>query len=418
MTVLTTLTAQNTKTVSDIMVVPSKFFSNQLITTLEDLQPDVIKIGVLFDKSIIEIVYNNLKTYDKPIVVDPVLYSGTGISLLRENAYESYKKKIIPLSFLITPNLKEAEIISEKKILKLSDLSKVAAQIIKLGASNVIIKGVPSNKSKNKISDFLYKKDNEESYRINHSRIKVTETHGTGCNFSSALASFLANGHTIHESFCLANNFVYEGLKNPLKIGDGLLINNPIHKIYQNSEKYKVLVKLQSAIESLEDMNGFFRLIPETKTNFVYSLDRPKSVIEVAGIIGRITSIDNKIRIPNIVRFGASSHVANALITANEFNSLFRSAINIRNNEILIRLCERNFRCSSYSRLTESEENRSAEGLSIKWGIKEALKTNPKAELVYHDGGYGKEAMIILFGNDPSDVLDKIKLIMEKSKDN
>jgi len=81
-TVITTLTAQNTKTVSDIFVVPPKFFKNQLETTVEDIKPDVIKIGVLYDKSIINIVKSKLENFDGPIIVDPILYSGTGVKLL------------------------------------------------------------------------------------------------------------------------------------------------------------------------------------------------------------------------------------------------------------------------------------------------------------------------------------------------
>ena len=91
-TVITTLTAQNTRTISDILVVPSRFFRNQLVTTLEDIKPDVIKIGVLYSKSIISIVKNILKNFENPIVVDPVLFSGTGIKLLDDDSFEQFKK--------------------------------------------------------------------------------------------------------------------------------------------------------------------------------------------------------------------------------------------------------------------------------------------------------------------------------------
>lgn len=145
-TVITTLTAQNTKTVSDIFVVPSKFFKNQLKTTLEDVKPDVIKIGVLYDNSIIKIVRDELVNYEKPIVVDPVLYSGTGTKLLDVSAYESFKRDIIPLSSVITPNIKEAELLSETKLKSVKDLSRAARSIENLGAKIVIIKGGHSKK--------------------------------------------------------------------------------------------------------------------------------------------------------------------------------------------------------------------------------------------------------------------------------
>ena len=126
-TIITTLTAQNTRTISDILVVPSKFFRNQLVTTLEDIKPDVIKIGVLYSKSIISIVKNILKNFKNPIVVDPVLHSGTGIKLLDDDSFEQFKREIIPLSYVITPNLKEAEFLSKIRISNWHDMTRAAS---------------------------------------------------------------------------------------------------------------------------------------------------------------------------------------------------------------------------------------------------------------------------------------------------
>ena len=133
-TVITVLTAQNTKTVSDVFVTPPKFFKNQLLTTMEDIEPDVIKIGVLYDSSIIEIVHETLKPLRIPIVLDPVLYSGTGVELLHQTSYEDFKKKIIPLSLVITPNLVEAEILCGNKLYSEKEIVEAAYKIIELGS--------------------------------------------------------------------------------------------------------------------------------------------------------------------------------------------------------------------------------------------------------------------------------------------
>ncbi len=92
-TVITILTAQNTETVSDIFITPSKFFRNQLSFTINDIKPDIIKIGVLYDNSIIDVVHDSLFQSKIPIVLDPVLFSGTGIKLLKDSAYDNFKKK-------------------------------------------------------------------------------------------------------------------------------------------------------------------------------------------------------------------------------------------------------------------------------------------------------------------------------------
>ncbi len=131
-TVITVLTAQNTKTVSDIYIIPPEFFKNQLLTTLEDIKPDIIKIGVLYDDSIINIVYEILNPVKIPIVLDPVLISGTGIKLLKDSSIENLKKNIIPLSFVITPNLIEAEILIGDRISSEKEIIEAAYKIMDL----------------------------------------------------------------------------------------------------------------------------------------------------------------------------------------------------------------------------------------------------------------------------------------------
>jgi hydroxymethylpyrimidine/phosphomethylpyrimidine kinase len=412
-TVITTLTAQNTQTISDIFVVPPKFFKNQMVTTLEDIKPDVIKVGVVYNNSIIKIIRTILKHFKNPIVVDPVLYSGTGIKLMDEDSFEQYKREIIPLAHVITPNLKEAEFLSKIKISNKHDMTKAALEIFKLGASNIIIKGGHDMMKDSKVMDLLFRDRKSIPQQIVHERLEIGETHGTGCNFSAAIASFLAKGYNISESFQLSNSYVYEALRNSNQIGDGVLVSNPLYRMYDNSEKFKVLIELQDSIAKLERLSHFFELIPETKTNFVYSLERPKNFNDIAGVLGRLTNLGKDIRTPNIVEFGASLHVSNAVLTATKFNSLIRSAINIKNNPRIIKICENNFVCSSYSRIKEEKEVKNNEGSTIPWGVGEAFRLKPNAEVVYHHGDFGKEPMVIIFGQNPREVLEKIRIVLQ-----
>jgi hydroxymethylpyrimidine/phosphomethylpyrimidine kinase len=411
-TVLTVLTAQNTKTVSDIFIVPSTFFKEQLISTINDIKPDIIKIAVLYDNSIIDIVFDILYPLKIPIVLDPVFVSGTGIKLLKDNSFSNFKKKIIPISFVITPNIKEAETLTNQHISSENELIEAIYKIMELGVDNVIVKGVPDFNNISKIYDILLEKESNTETKIYTERLKITETHGTGCNFSSSLASFIGKGHNIRDAFFLANEYVKEGLANSIEIGQGIRITNPLTKIYEYSSRFKIILALNNSVTKLEEIKGFYMLIPETKTNFVYSLESPQSFNDVAGIKGRITNIDLKIRTPNIIEFGASIHVANAVISANKINNSIRSAINIKKDEKILSICKENFKCSFYSRQEEKSENKVKEGMSISWGINKALEKNPTAEIVYHDGDYGKEPMIIIFGKSPEEVLDKIKIIM------
>ncbi|MDP8905962.1 MAG: bifunctional hydroxymethylpyrimidine kinase/phosphomethylpyrimidine kinase [Thermoproteota archaeon] len=417
-TVITILTAQNTKTVSDVFITPPEFFKNQLLTTLEDIKPDIIKIGVLYDDSIIEIVYDTLRHLKIPIVLDPILISGTGVKLLKESSIGNFKTKIIPLSFVITPNLIEAKILTGDKISTENEVIEAAYKIKKLGASNVIIKGGHDSNQNQKILDVLVEKENDEITKLYNDRLKIAETHGTGCNFSSALASFLAKGYGIKESFFLANDYVKEGLNDIAKIGNGIGVTNPLMNLYVNSTRYKVITSLYKSVKILEELKDFYLLIPETKTNFVYSLENPKSMQDVAGIVGRITNFGNKIRSPNVVEFGASSHVSSAVISAHQINHLFRSAINIKNDKKILDVCKANFVCTWYSRDEEKLENKDKEGFTISWGVKNAMEKLHNAEVVFHHGDYGKEPMILIFGRNPHEITDKIKIVISKLNSN
>ena len=412
-TVITTLTAQNTKTISDILVVPPKFLKNQIVTTLEDIKPDAIKIGVVYSKSIINTIKTILKNFKNPIVVDPVISSGTGVKLLGEDSFEQYKREIIPLAHVITPNLREAEFLSKIKIGNRRDMTKAASEILKLGASNIIIKGGHNTTNDSKVIDLLFREKITAPQEIVHKRLEIDETHGTGCNFSAAIASFLAKGYSISESFQLSNNYVYEALRSSNRIGDGVLVSNPLDRMYENSEKFKVLIELQHCVKILERISNFFRLVPETKTNFVYSVEIPKNFNDIAGVVGRLTDLGKEIRTPNLVQFGASVHVSDALLAAVKFNPLIRSAINIRNNAEIVNICKNKFKCSSYSRSKETKSIKKMEGSSILWGISEAFRKKTDAEVVYHDGDFGKEPMVIIYGQNPKDVLNKIRIVLE-----
>lgn len=416
-TVITVLTAQNTKTISDIFVTSPKFFKNQLVTTIQDLQPDVIKIGVIYNRSLIKIIFDVLNKYENPIVVDPVLISGTGVELLREQDYELYKNKILPLSFIITPNINEAEKLSGMKINDQEDLKECASKLFDLGPENIIIKGGHFRVRENKVADFLFERKKNRTHKLLHDWIRIGKLHGTGCNFSSSLTAFLAKGYSVYQSFTLSTAYTYSGLKNAQKFGTDRLITDPIYEMYNNSERFKILKELKHSVSQLEDISDFFLLLPEVKTNFVYSLENPKDIYDVAGVEGRITNLGKKIRTPNIIEFGASSHLADAIISASKFNPSFRSVINIKNNAEILKICKEEYIYSSYSREEEPTSTKKLDGSTITWGIKMAFNKIKNAQIVYHEGDFGKEPMILIFGKNPHEIVEIIRSILRKLKE-
>ena len=141
-----------------------------------------------------------------PIIVDPVIKSTTGSILLKKNALSSYKKMIIPLADVITPNKYEAKILSG-----ISNVKKAAYKIQSLGANSVIITG--ANKSKGKISDFILEDDKE--YHLNGKMIPILN-HGSGCNFSASIAVSLAKKNTLSHAIKTAKNYAYHTIKDSL----------------------------------------------------------------------------------------------------------------------------------------------------------------------------------------------------------
>ena len=191
--VITSLTAQNTRKVYAIQNVGNDFLKQQLDVVLEDIQFDAIKIGMLSNKEAIETINQVLKTkYKKiPIVLDPVMVATSGDSLLEKTAIESLKKNLINKAKIVTPNIDEAEILSGMKIKNLSDMREACSVIKNLGCEAVLIKGGHLNFADGKVHSLLHDEE-DDFYLVSNKKVGNKDIHGTGCTLASAIASNLA----------------------------------------------------------------------------------------------------------------------------------------------------------------------------------------------------------------------------------
>ena len=411
-TVITAITAQNTKQVDEIFEISPPMVKQQIRSVMTDMQPNAIKIGMVYSRPIIEAVYSSLKktTSKIPIVLDPILAAGTGAKLLRAEAYKSFVSKLVPLSTLITPNRMEAEKLADIVIKKENDAIEAARRIKKLGAENVVVKGGLFGPAY--VTDVLL--DSKGNImKFTNPLLKIEEIHGSGCNFSSAITAYLAKGMALVEACKMANEYVQIAIKNAIKIGRGLPIANPLSVIYRDADRYSIMAELQQAAEQVSMLDGFYKLIPETQTNFAYALSNAVDVSDVAAVRGRIIRIENTSAPASYIKFGASSHVASAIIAYMSVNPDFRSAINIRFDERIIDVCKSLFSVASYDRTKEPKRIKKKEGSTVTWGIVAALSKNPLADVIYHMGDIGKEPMISLFGRNPAEVVKKVKAILE-----
>ena len=229
MTAITAITAQNTTGVKSIVSIPPKEISNQIIFTIKDIKPNAIKIGMLHSKKIIELVIRSLKGKNiKNIVLDPVMVAKGGTKLIDDRAIKILKNKLIKRVTLITPNIPEAEILTDTNIKSKEDMIFAANKLIEIGAKNVLIKG---GHLKSKIvQDIFVSKSDIKIF--NNKRFKTKNTHGTGCTLSSAITTFLSCGKPIKKSCELGINYVNSGIKTNPQYGKGHGPINHLHTIF------------------------------------------------------------------------------------------------------------------------------------------------------------------------------------------
>jgi hydroxymethylpyrimidine/phosphomethylpyrimidine kinase len=219
MSVITSITAQNTLEVKAIYDIPREIVALQIDSVLEDIGVDAVKTGMLSNEEIIETVAERLKFYRvEKIVVDPVMVSKSKARLLKESAERRFLELIIPLAFIITPNIPEAEAISGVKIKNTEDM-KLSAKIIReMGAKNVLIKG--GHLEGDMTVDILF--DGRDFYPFEEKRIPTKNTHGTGCTFSSAITACLARGEDIYTAVKKTKRYITLAIKEaPNNIGRG-----------------------------------------------------------------------------------------------------------------------------------------------------------------------------------------------------
>lgn len=221
MSIITAVTAQNTLGVQDIYPVSPKFVAQQLESVLNDIGADAVKTGMLLTSGVVQVAVKKIKEYNiGKVVVDPVMMAKGGRSLMQDKAREALVKKLLPLAFVVTPNIPEAQALAQMKIKSIVEMKKAAVLIHNLGAKNVLIKGghLHGGQQSGAI-DILY--DGNRYYEFSEKWIDTSNTHGTGCTYASVLAAEVARGENVITAVEKAKKLVTDAIKNSLKIGAG-----------------------------------------------------------------------------------------------------------------------------------------------------------------------------------------------------
>jgi hydroxymethylpyrimidine/phosphomethylpyrimidine kinase len=295
-----------------------------------------------------------------------------------------------------------------------------------MGAKNIVITVIETKI--NQISDFVLEKNNK--YFISGNKISKIN-HGSGCNYSAAMIFALAENKSIRESAKFAKQFTYNSIKNAKKENKSIRESAKFAKQFTyNSIKNaknlgmgiaitdiqecdKINSELSDAINQFVEIKNIYKNIPECQTNFVYSKQKPKSTKDILGISGRIVKVGRHAMVAGNLTYGGSKHVATALLIMNKRFPQIRSAINLKYQNItILKIKKLKLMVSSYDRSHEPK-NVKLKSSTIEWGIKSTIKNSKKVlDVVYHKGDFGKEPMIIVFGNTPNNVLKKILKII------
>ena len=405
MSVLTALTAQNTVGVQGIHEIPARFVEEQIDAVLSDIGADAIKTGMLANQEIIEVVSRKIKQYRvKKVVVDPVMVAKSGDSLLRKEARETLIRELIPLAWVITPNLPEASVLTGLKVRSVEEMKKAARKIYQLGAKHVVVKG---GHLKGRAVDLLY--DGKRFEEMVAPRIVTKNTHGTGCTFASAIATFLARGDTVYEAVRKAKTFITLAIESNLNLGKGHGPTNPSAYVLREMERYQVIQKLKRAMEVLKE-EKVGHLIPEVSSNLGYALPFAEGVEDVAAFPGRIVRFRDSVTTHSDAEFGASQHVANIILTVMKFDLEYCSAMNIRYSRETVALFRREgFLAGHFDRRLEPKKVKERDGSSLEWGVEQVLRKMKRVpDLIYDEGDVGKEPMIRVLGKNPMEVVQKI----------
>ena len=218
-TAITALTAQDTKDVHEIVEVSPAFIALQMSVVLDDIGADCVKTGMLHREDVIEEVVTVLEsdTHEVPLVVDPVMYAKGGAALLAPSAARVLKRRLIPRATVLTPNLPEAEFLTDATIASADDMERVAEMLLALGPKAVLLKG--GHLEGPVLRDVLIGEGGIVAFES--PRIDSASTHGTGCTLASAVATGLAQGLGIHDAVARARAYVQEAIRTALPLGAG-----------------------------------------------------------------------------------------------------------------------------------------------------------------------------------------------------
>lgn len=412
-TVVTCVTSQNTQRVEGIFKVPADVIQSQLESILDDFPITAVKTGMLYDDETVQMIGKTLVKYHLKPIVDPVMVATSGDRLSVDSFVSSLKKHLLPHALMITANAPEASTIVEVPVETQQEVMEACKTIYSLGPQFVLVKG--GHLKEENVIDILY--DGKRFYTFSLPRIPNKKAHGSGCTLSALITGLLTLGEPPVVAVQKAKHITWAMIQEGYSPGKGSDVLNHssdilVPPVVKDDQQFQVWMELKNAVEQLVTILRV-SFIPEVGTNFVYATLNATSRNDVCAINGRITKYNDKPHLCGFLAFGASKHIAAVVLAAQSVNPTVRAALNLRYSKATVELCKKiGFSVATFDRKNEPVSAYS----TMEWGTKQAITTlSHVPDVIYDQGGIGKEPMIRILGKNPTDVLMKLKRLLSSS---
>ena len=407
--VIVATTAQNTRGVESVHVLPEGEIDAQYAAIAADFDLGGVKTGMLATAAVIDSVTRHARDLDCPLVVDPVMVAASGDRLLEPAGEDAYED-LIGEATLVTPNADECAVLTGIDPEDEASAREAGEALIGMGADAALIKGghVPGETA----TDVLVTDDGAEAFE--HARVATDATHGSGCTLASAITARLAAGDELDTAVEDGLALVERAIRYPLDVGEGPGSVHHLAALRERAAREPTAEAVAGVVEALVERD-VSPLVPEVGMNVVGATPHAETPSETAAVEGRITRTLSGVNPNRGVRFGASSHVARFLLAAREFNPDLRFAVNGRfGTDVERALDDLDWSVAEYDRDEEPEPVKEADEGTMGWGARRAFaEREPTPVAVIDRGEVGKEAIVKLVARDAETLAERTVSLLD-----
>ena len=410
--VVTSVTAQNTTGVESTHVLPVEEVQAQATAVFEDFDVAAVKTGMLATAPVVELVAERVAGLDCPAVVDPVMVAASGDRLLEPAAEDAYEE-LVAGSTLVTPNVDEAEVLTGREVTDPESATAAGEDLVGMGADAALVKG--GHLGGEDVVDVLVTADTVETLR--HARVDTAATHGSGCTLSSAIATRLAHGDDLPAAVRSGVDLLARAVRYNLDVGEGPGAVHHAVALRDRAARQPTAERVEWVLRDFVERD-VSPLVPEVGMNVAGATPYAETEGECAAVEGRLTRTLDGVASPRGVRFGASTHVAGALLAAREADADLRFAANCRYDDaVAAALADFDGPVVEYDREEYAGGHGSDGGgpgpVANRRGVEAAVADVDGTPVAAVGEGGAKEPLVTLFAPRAGGLVDRVATLLD-----